>query len=236
MTEPDVHTLAGPYALDALPDDERARFEAHLAACQFCTTEVAELREAAVKLATQVAAPPPPRLKADVLNAIESVRQLPPQVGGGALRQRYSRRSVFALAAAALVIAGAGGVAVDQYRDKQAVLQTNEQMAAVLSQPDAKTSHGKVDGGGQATVVMSARADAVVVVLRDLHRPPNGKVWQLWLMDASQRAVSIGLTSGDLTKVVQGNVVGNTTFGITAEPNGGSPGPTSAPVAAVEMT
>ena len=239
MTEPDVHTLTGPYVLDALPDDERTRFEAHLAECQFCTAEVAELRDAAIKLATQVETAPPPHLKASVMEAIENVRQLPPLVAGTpevAAGKRYSRRSVFALAAAALVIAGAGGVAVNQYRDKQAAVEANQQMAAVLAQPDAKTSHGGIAGGGQATVVMSARADAVVVVLHDLRKPPSGKVWQLWLMDASQKARSIGLTSGDVATVIQGGVVGQTTFGLTEEPAGGSPAPTTTPVAAFAMT
>ncbi|MFK4087720.1 anti-sigma factor domain-containing protein [Kribbella sp. NPDC020789] len=239
MTEPDVHTLTGPYVLDALPEDERTRFEAHLAECQFCTAEVAELRETAIKLATQVEMAPPPYLKTNVLQAIENVRQLPPLVAGttdAVAAKRYSRRSVFALAAAALVIAGAGGVAVDQYRDKNAAIQANKQLAAVLAQPDAKTSHGSVSGGGEATVVMSARADAAVVVLHDLRKPPSGKVWQMWLMDASQKARSIGLTSGDITTVVQGNVVGQTTFGLTEEPAGGSPKPTTEPVAVFAMT
>ncbi|MET7279452.1 anti-sigma factor [Kribbella sp. NPDC005582] len=239
MTEPDVHTLTGPYVLDALPDDERTRFEAHLAECQFCTAEVAELREAAIKLATQVETAPPGHLKASVMDAIENVRQLPPLVSGTpevVADKRYSRRSVFALAAAALVIAGAGGVAVDQYRDKQAAVEANQQMASVLAQPDAKTSHGGIAGGGQATVVMSARADAVVVVLHDLRKPPSGKVWQMWLMDASQKARSIGLTSGDVATVIQGGVVGQTTFGLTEEPAGGSPKPTTDPVAVFAMT
>ncbi|WP_405056264.1 anti-sigma factor [Kribbella sp. NBC_01505] len=239
MTEPDVHTLTGPYVLDALPEDEQVRFEAHLAECQFCTAEVAELREAAIKLATQVETAPPPHLKVNVLQAIENVRQLPPMVAGTpevVAPKRYSRRSVFALAAAALVIAGAGGVAVDQYRDKNAAVQANDRLTAVLAQPDAKTSHGSVKGGGQATVVMSARADAVVVVLHGLPKPPSGKIWQMWLMDASQKARSIGLTSGDVSTVIQGNVVGQTTFGLTEEPSGGSPAPTTTPVAAVEMT
>ncbi|GAB3932968.1 anti-sigma factor [Kribbella albertanoniae] len=238
MTEADVHTLTGPYVLDALPDDERTRFEAHLAECPFCTAEVAELREAAIKLATQVEEAPPLHLKTNVLKAIENVRQLPPVVAGtpdAVAARRYSRRSVFALAAAALVIAGAGGVAVDQYREKNAAVEVNRQMAAVLAQPDAKTSHGGITGGGQATVVRSARADAVVVVLHDLRKPPSGKVWQLWLMDASQKARSIGLTSGDLATVIQGGVVGQTTFGLTEEPRGGSPAPTTTPVAAIAL-
>ena len=35
---------AGAYLLGALPDDERAAFEAHLAGCAACREEVDELR------------------------------------------------------------------------------------------------------------------------------------------------------------------------------------------------
>jgi anti-sigma-K factor RskA len=226
--EPDVHTLTGPYVLDALPDDERVAFEAHLAECAFCTTEVAELREAAVKLSTQVAAPPPPALKASVMAAIETVRQLPPAVPGGDTvpRRRTSRRSLLALAAAALVVAGAGGVAIDQYRDRNEAVQANNRVSAVLAQPDARTVHGAVSGGGQATVVVSGRADAAVVVLRDLPKLPADRTWQLWMIDPSQSAHSVGLAAGDLTQVLNGSVTGMVAFGLTIEPSGGSPKPT----------
>ncbi|MEU4286756.1 anti-sigma factor [Kribbella sp. NPDC026596] len=241
MTEPDVHTLTGPYVLDALPIDERDRYEAHLAECTFCTTEVAELRGAAVKLATQVAAPPPPALKANVLAAIDHVRQLPPLVPGETAvgppdRRRYTRRSVLALAAAALAVAGTGGIAIDQYRDKTAAVQANERVAAVLAQPDAQTVHGPVNGGGQATVVSSASADSAVVVLRDLPKLPNDRTWQLWMIDPDKTAHSVGLASGDLTQVVNGSVTGAIAFGLTIEPDGGSPKPTLPTAATLPMT
>ncbi|MFG1815383.1 anti-sigma factor domain-containing protein [Kribbella sp. NPDC049174] len=238
MTETDVHTLTGPYVLDALPDDERARFEQHLTVCAFCTTEVAELREAAVKLATQVAAPPPPALKTDVMSAIGHIRQQPPLVPGGKdelARRRFSRRSVLALAAAALAVAGTGGVAIDQYRGKQEAVQANDRMAAVLAQPDARTVHGPVKGGGQATVVTSAGADAAVVVLRDLPELPADRTWQLWMIDPNRTAHSVGLASGDLTTVVDGSVTGSVAFGLTVEPEGGSPAPTLPAAAIIPM-
>ena len=240
MTEPDVHTLTGPYVLDALPEDERAHFEQHLAECTFCTTEVAELREAAVKLATQVATPPPPALKANVLAQIDHVRQLPPVVPGQSAapvgQRRYTRRSVLALAAAALAVAGAGGVAIDQYREKTDAVQANQRIAAVLSQPDAKTVRGPVNGGGQATVVSSQGADAAVVVLRDLPQLPADKTWQLWMIDPSKTAHSVGLASGDITQVVNGSVDGMVAFGLTIEPSGGSAKPTLPTAATLPMT
>ncbi|TDW24520.1 anti-sigma factor [Kribbella kalugense] len=239
MTEPDVHTLTGPYVLDALPEDERVRFEAHLTECTFCSTEVAELRTAAVKLATQVSTPPPPALKANVMAAINDVRQLPPQVPvvePGPRVRRFTRRSVLTLAAAALAVAAAGGVAVDQYRDRTAAEHANQQMAAVLAQPDARTVHGTVEGGGQATVVLSTKADKSVVVLRDLPKLPADHTWQLWMMDPANKATSLGLTDGDLTRVINGSTTGMATFGLTIEPTGGSPTPTLPPAALVPLT
>ncbi|MEU4195352.1 anti-sigma factor [Kribbella sp. NPDC026611] len=237
MTDPDVHTLTGPYVLDALPADERVRFEDHLAECAFCTTEVAELREAAVKLASQVAAPPPPALKADVLAAIENIRQLPPDVPGqsGIVRRRFSRRSVFGLAAAALAVAAAGGVAVDQYQEKRDAIEARDRVTAVLTQPDARTVHGPVNGGGQATVVVSARANSAVVVLKALPKLPKNRTYQLWMMGPHDTALSIGLATGDLTQVVNGSVNGMNSFGLSIEPTGGSPRPTLPPAALVPL-
>jgi anti-sigma-K factor RskA len=240
MTEPDVHTLTGPYVLDALPADERARFEEHLAVCAFCTAEVAELRTAAVKLATQVSTPPPPELKAKVMSAIEDVRQLPPVVPGQSeaptVRRRFGRRSMLALAAAALAVALSGGIAIDQYRERTAVERANQQVAAVLAQPDARTVHGAVQGGGQATVVLSAQADKSVVVLRDLPKLPADRTWQLWMIDQGKIAHSVGLAAGDLTQVVNGSTAGMTTFGLTVEPDGGSRTPTLPAAALIPLT
>ena len=59
----DTHTLAGPYAMDAISAPDRARFERHLDGCEECAREVASLREATARLATATAVPPPPALK-----------------------------------------------------------------------------------------------------------------------------------------------------------------------------
>ena len=46
---PEVHSLAGAYALDALDDLERAAFDRHLRECEACRAEADELREAAAE-------------------------------------------------------------------------------------------------------------------------------------------------------------------------------------------
>ena len=50
MTSPDIHALGGAYVLDAVDDLERAAFDRHLADCETCANEVAELRDAAARL------------------------------------------------------------------------------------------------------------------------------------------------------------------------------------------
>jgi anti-sigma-K factor RskA len=157
---------------------------------------------------------------------------LSPRRGFGRLR----RGSTLALAAAAVVVAISGGIAIDQYRDNTATTATNNQIAAVLAEPDARTVHGEVKGGGQATVVTSNQRDAAVVVLHDLRTLPAGQTYQLWLIDSSQTAHSIGLADAtSLTKVVTGGVTGKIAFGLTVEAAGGSAKPTMPAATLISM-
>src|SRR3954452_13698244 len=64
---------AGAWVLGALPGDERERFAAHLAGCDVCRREVAELQMVADTLplaAPQVA--PPPELKERIMSAVRA--------------------------------------------------------------------------------------------------------------------------------------------------------------------
>jgi anti-sigma factor RsiW len=74
----EAHTLAGAYAMDAIPAADRARFERHLAGCEECAREITSLREATARLATASAVPPPPGLKERVLAAAAQTRQHAP--------------------------------------------------------------------------------------------------------------------------------------------------------------
>ncbi|WP_329278937.1 anti-sigma factor [Streptomyces sp. NBC_01451] len=74
----DLHSLAAPYALDALDPDERRRFEKHLSRCDSCTAEVRLLSEDAVRLAWSTAAPPPFAMRDRVLSAVRATPQESP--------------------------------------------------------------------------------------------------------------------------------------------------------------
>ncbi|MFI6438256.1 anti-sigma factor domain-containing protein [Streptomyces sp. NPDC050759] len=73
----DLHSLAAPYALDALEPAERARFERHLRDCDSCAAEVRALSEDAVRLAWSAAAPPPLAMRDRVLSAVRTIPQEP---------------------------------------------------------------------------------------------------------------------------------------------------------------
>ncbi|MFI2201077.1 anti-sigma factor domain-containing protein [Streptomyces sp. NPDC020192] len=73
----DLHSLAAPYALDALEPGERRRFEKHLRDCDRCTADTRALAEDAVRLAWSTAAPAPAALRDRVLAAVRATPQEP---------------------------------------------------------------------------------------------------------------------------------------------------------------
>lgn len=227
---PDIHALSGPYVLNAVDDSERAAFEQHLANCADCSAEVDDLRESVTRLSLYVARQPPATLKLQVTTAADRLRQLPPVSSLTRPRPagaRIVRRSL-TLAAALLAIATSGAVALDQYRDNTAATAISTRAATILAQPDTLTIHGQVTGGGQATVVLSRQQDAAVVLVRNLPPLSGRKTYQLWLIDASGNAHSIGLTNGKslLPTIVRNGMAGKTAFSVTIEPRGGSTHPT----------
>ncbi|MDQ0937906.1 anti-sigma factor [Streptomyces turgidiscabies] len=89
----DLHSLAAPYALDALEGDERRRFEKHLSGCDSCTIEVRLLSEDAVRLAWSTAAQPPFAMRERVLSAIRATPQESPGRSPGHSAARAPGRS-----------------------------------------------------------------------------------------------------------------------------------------------
>jgi anti-sigma factor RsiW len=105
----DVHSLIGPYLLDALDDVERAAFDRHLRECGDCRAEVGELREAAARLADGAWSVPPPRLRTDVLAAVATTRQVTPETPPAARPAAGTGRRRLLTAAAVLVAAAGAG-------------------------------------------------------------------------------------------------------------------------------
>ncbi|WP_190140794.1 RskA family anti-sigma factor, partial [Streptomyces longispororuber] len=73
-----LHSLAVPYALDALGPAEARRFERHLAGCARCAEEVRALAADLVRLARAATVPAPPDLRRRILAAVRTTAQEPP--------------------------------------------------------------------------------------------------------------------------------------------------------------
>ncbi|MFF6910170.1 anti-sigma factor domain-containing protein [Streptomyces sp. NPDC012389] len=247
MSTAELHTLTGAYALHALPEDERREFERHLADCEACTQEVRELSATAARLGLAVAESPPRELRERVLREITTVRQEVPShgrpgrtVGGG----RTGRWTTYALAACIAAAAAFGGVAVwqnqvaqDARQEANQAQRQNQQLAQVLSAPDAKTSSGELTGGARGTVVVSQQENRAVFLASGMERPPSGKVYQLWFNDdgTMRSAGLMNPSASDDAVLLDGPVDRATGMGITVEPAGGSAEPTSDPVALMDF-
>ena len=248
----EVHTLAGPYAMDAISAPDRARFERHLARCEECAREIASLREATARLAAATAVTPPPALKARVMAAAAATRQRPPglepeaavrtwrtrlgsrgRLGSGG---RLGSRGRLALAAGAVAAVAAVAAAVvfgvsnggmrDQLSRAQA---SSQQVAAVLTARDATMMVGPVRGGGTVTIVMSHSMRELVFTAAALHALPASRGYELWLIGpAGDRAViMLPPARHDMTgPVIASGLRPGDHVVLTAEPVGGAARPT----------
>lgn len=236
----DLHHLAAAYSLDALDDDERAEFEAHLPTCDMCRDEVAEFRETVGHLSAATAAVPPADLKARVMTDVADTRQESPIVTSSdgqdgqvadvvdlsASRRRISPVGVLA-AAAAVILLVVGTVAIVGGGD------TND-LDAVLSAPDAVVTSldtTEAAGAGSVRVVWSAERDEVAVFASDLADPGAGKAYALWLLGADGTPVPAGLFTPDdgsiEPTVFEVDDIDSGGWGITIEPDSGSDAPTT---------
>ncbi|MFD3503383.1 anti-sigma factor domain-containing protein [Streptomyces sp. NPDC058676] len=249
----DLHSLAAPYALDALEPDERRRFEKHLKKCDSCAAEVRALAEDAVRLAWSTAAPPPPAMRERVLAAVratpqENARpevarartpQLPPHVWGVQPPPRVRERRRIPLfvpfatvtAAAALVVASLFAVQAGQTEDQlNAERAQAREIAHVLAAPDARATTGQDTEGRSIGVIASASEGSAVVTLSGYGDLPSDRVRQLWLMRPDAQPRSLGLFDDDTPLVASGLDTSATSLAVTVEPDGGSPQPTTQPV------
>jgi len=232
----DIHSLSGTYAVDALDDLERARFEHHLAGCEACREEVATMREAAGLLGTTAAVPPPVALRDRVLAEIATVRPLPPP--RSATRPGVRRRRWLpALAAAAAVVAALGAGAVVWHPWDDGTEQTTTVADRVLAAADASRQTVRIDGA-KVTLVRSTSVGRAVLVTENMPSPPEGHVYELWLQSPAGVMVPAGLmpVARNQTFLLDGDAATATAAGITVEPKGGSREPSTQPIALFDFT
>jgi anti-sigma-K factor RskA len=145
-------------------------------------------------------------------------------------------------ATAAVILAVTATVFGLHMASMQSRLTADEQrdaaIAAILGAGDRTTLTAHVSTGGQATVVMSHRADALVFIASGLARLPASKAYELWLMGPAGDSPA-GMLPPGRHGMTGPMVVGRLTRGdhlaMTVEPATGALRPTSAPVVMVRL-
>jgi len=234
----DIHSLSGAYALDAVDDLERSRFEAHMRNCAECRDEVDSLREVGAMMGSAQATGPSPAVRTNVLREIRAIRPMPPIVAPVVAHVEPQHRSHasplrWLTSAAAAVLLVAGGLVWHPWQHSSPPPPVDA-ISRVVRAPDAQTVVRKIHGG-TAKVIRSASLGRAVIAVTDIPAAPAGKVYELWLFDSRGNARKAGLLPpGDQTQVnlvLNGDASTASAAGITVEPAGGSEQPTSPPIA-----
>jgi len=230
--ETGIHELTAGYALDALDPEERRAYEAHLSGCDQCREELTSFWETTEALAVAASGPAPsPDLRERILAGARAERQV---VVPFESRQGRSVPLLAAAAAAAAVVALGVGLWASRLSndldDARSALERERATAAVLADPSARTV-GLQAGDGRLVVSPDGQA---VLVLDGLDPAPEGKTYEMWIIEDGT-AARAGLFPGhDGTDVVglDGAVAAGDVVAVTVENEGGVDAPSSTPIVA----
>ncbi|MFH0177835.1 anti-sigma factor domain-containing protein [Streptomyces cacaoi] len=243
----DRHLAIGAYALYALPPAEETAFENHLAGCEQCRREAVDLLETTARLGASVQnVPVTPQARARTLQAVAHTRQDRVPHRSRAPGQRVLR---FALAVSIAAAAVLGGIAVRQHveaddartqaaRAEQQARTAGAAITEVLTAPDATVHSGSLTGGTAAAVVVSLDQARAVFAAYGLPALTGGKVYELWYAAEAGDVRSAGLVTGSApngSHVLKGSPADAVAVGITVEPAGGSPQPTTEPLGIIPI-
>jgi anti-sigma-K factor RskA len=136
-----------------------------------------------------------------------------------------------AFAGVMVILAAALGLAnrSAQHQLQQDLLHSHA-IAAVLTARDAHMISARINTGGTATIVMSGREHALVFAAAGLAALPSTSCYELWLMgsDRDQPAAMLPPPRHGMTgPVLASGLKPGERLGLTLEPAGGSPHPTT---------
>jgi anti-sigma factor RsiW len=170
-----LHDLTAAYALDALDADESHEYEEHLATCERCRGELAQLSTAAGKLAFAVESPAPPaELRSRILERARAAR---PNVVPLPRRRAPATVAVAAVAAAAAVGLGIWAVTLSRSLDHER--SARQRIDNLLSSPTA--SIVRVSGRSPGTLLVTRSGSATLIVSK-LARAPEGRIYEAWVI------------------------------------------------------
>ncbi|QRY53966.1 anti-sigma factor [Mycolicibacterium septicum] len=225
-SDSELPDLATAYALDAVSEVERVDIERRLAdapveIAEAFRAEVRAVRESMAIASSTTATTPPASLRRRAL-----------AVSRDSHRDRFRWRTGLVAAAAALVVAAGGFGAGLAFRPSAPT--SAEQ---VFSAGDVRTATGQLNAGGTATFVYSRDERTGVLVMNNAAPPPEGMVYQMWLMtDQGPKSAGMMATMLPSTTAMVRDLGDSTALAFTMEPDGGSSQPTGEMVARLTLT
>jgi anti-sigma-K factor RskA len=225
-----LHDLTAAYALDALDPEDAREYEAHLARCERCRSELASLSEAAGALAYATEAPAPaPELRARILQQARRERSnvVP-------LRPRWAMpvATVAAAAACAAIALGIWAASLSGKLDRrEEALARQERVAQILARPDSRTI-----SFAQGTLVVTRTGEAALV-LRNLDKAGSGLTYEAWVADQGAPQPAGLFDGGQVVALpLERPVRDGASVLVTKEKAGGVQVPTRAPFVTVRNT
>ena len=225
LSHDEIRELLPAYALGAVTDDEAAAIRDHILGCEECMQAADGFAETSSKLALAVPSVPLPAGFADrVMEVALEGRAAPEAKAAGSRRWRW----VAAFGGAALLVIAA--VMTFQFFQLREDQRQQEQVLAALSS----------DQGVELTGTPGVRASVVphgvgsVFAASGLERAPDGKTYQLWLIDGD-RPVSAGTfetSDGLVYYEVAQPIEDYDAAAVTIEQDGGVEAPTTEPILA----
>ena len=226
----DVAELISAHALGALDPIDAERAERHIARSEACRVAYEDAIETVAALAfVSGDAEPPPDLRDRILVAARA--ELPPPRSAPTVA-RGRRRLAFLSPARGLALAGCAAalVATVIAVDQRQTADRDGKLVRVFASRDARS----LELGAAARLVVSPEG---VVLVSKLASARPGRTYQAWALSASGEAASLGTFRGGRgsTVLLPASARTAATIAITDEPAGGSPQPTSKPLAATPL-
>ncbi len=218
----DPHDLLAAYALDALDDAERERFERHLPECEECTEELALLREPVAALAYAAEGPVPPKELRDRI--IEGARAEPRAAVIKLPRRNWALGAAATVAAAAAVLAIGLGLWANSLSNSLDREQTANSKLEQLFKENA-TAKPLIGANGSLIVSRTGRGAILVCGLADA---PSSKTYEAWVITGSspKPAGTFRGGSGCRPVFLTEPVPNKATVAVTLERAGGATSPT----------
>jgi len=185
----DPHDLLAAYALDALDDDERERFERHLLDCAECTEQLALLREPVAALAYAAEGPVPRKELRDRI--IEGARAEPRAAVIKLPRRNWALGAAAAVAAAAACLAVGLGIWAHSLSNS---LDRERSARSVVDRLLAQNATTKPLIGANGSLIVARNGQAALLVC-GLADAPSAKTYEAWVIIGNSPE-SVGLFRG----------------------------------------